>query len=126
MRQGVDRNTGAILVDWAHCQQSIGVICSTSVGSLLMARDFGAKDALVDRPMNSPVILKAVGVFAEALRRDEPGFRLTKLSPTNAAPNGVIAFDIAGDFYPNALDGDFSVVERGVSATILSTGGSAP
>ena len=116
MRSGVDRSTGMILTGWPHCQQSIGVILSTVVGSLLMARDFGCANDLVDRPMTS--LPKLVQACAQALKRDEPGFRLTRMTPSAAGADGVITFDIAGDFYPNALEGDFTTVETGVAATI--------
>src|SRR4051794_1673552 len=118
MRSGVDRHTGQVLTGWPHCRQSIGCVLSTAIGSLLMARDFGCDGDLIDKPMSPPTMARIIVAGAEALRRDEPGFHLTKLRPTKTQADGEIAFDIAGDFYPNALDGDYSIVERDAQAQI--------
>ena len=116
MRSGVDRQTGQVLTGWAHCLQSIGVILTTAIGALIMARDFGMDGQIQDAPMTAfPTYISAA---AAALRLNEPGFKLTRIAPTRAGADGVFAFDVAGDFYPNALDGDFSVVETGKTATI--------
>ena len=120
MRSGIDRVTGEVLTGWAHCAQSIGVIATTRAGSLVMARDLGFDGDLQDAPQNQVVVSRYIAAVAEALRVDEPGFRLTRMRPTRAGADGVIAFDVAGDFYPNALDGDFTAVERGVSARVLT------
>ena len=113
-RVGIDRNTGALLLDWDECAQSIAVIISTAVGTLVLARDFGSSGpALQDAPMNTVVIAAHYMAIAEALRQWEPGFRLVSVSIEQAGANGVIAFLLSGNYYPNALQGDFSVVETG-------------
>ncbi len=123
MRSGVDRNSGQILTGWAHCAQCIGVILTTAIGSLLMARDFGSDVPLLqDRPMSPPSIMMVWMAAAEALRREEPGFRVTRFGLLRAGNDGVVSFEIAGDFYPNALDGDFLTVERGLNALIAIPG----
>ncbi len=113
-RVGIDRNTGVLLLDWAECAQSSGVIISTAVGTLVLARDFGSSGpALQDAPMNTVVMSAHYMAIAEALRQWEPGYRLVNISIVQANANGEIAFLCSGNYYPNALQGDFSVVETG-------------
>ena len=126
MRSGVDRQTGVSLEGWPHCVQSIQVILTTAVGALLMARDFGSDvPLLVDRPMSGPSIMRVWMAAAEALRREEPGFRLRRIGVDRASPDGELALKIAGDFYPNALDGDFTTVENGRNALVAIPGTTA-
>jgi phage baseplate assembly protein W len=118
MRTGVDRKTGMVLTGWAHCEQSIGVIVTTAIGSRVMRRDFGSDGpALQDRPMSAPSIFDHIMAIAEALRKWEPGFRLRKVNVLDARPEGTIVFEQRGDFYPNGHLGDYSLVERDRSAT---------
>lgn len=122
MRTGVDRNTGKILTGWDHCRQSISVVLTTAVGTLLMARDFGSDVPLmIDRPSSEPQIAQITMACATALRREEPGFRLRRVQVTNLGADGIAEFDLAGDFYPNGHLGDFSVIEP-VSGLIAITG----
>lgn len=111
-RIGIDRQTGGVLTGWAHCAQSIAVIWSTMLNTLLFARDFGSNvPGLVDRPMSGRSIADVYVAGVEALRRDEPGFRPTRVSLVRAGADGVATFEIAGDFYPNGHLGDYSVKE---------------
>lgn len=119
MRTGLDRRTGEVLTGWDECAQSIGVVVTTAIGSVTLARDFGSNGPpLLDRPMNRRSIFDHIMAIAEALRREEPGFRLTKVDVTPAGADGQIVFEQRGDFYPNGHLGDFSVVERGRSAVV--------
>jgi len=117
MRTGLDRRTGDVLTGWDECAQSIGVVVTTAIGSVTLARDFGSDGPpLLDRPMNRASIFDHIMAIAEALRREEPGFRLTKVNVLKAGPDGAIMFEQLGDFYPNGHLDDFSFVEKGRSA----------
>lgn len=109
MRVGVDRHTGEVLTGWDHCQQSISLILTTAVGSVSMLREFGSEaPALQDRPMSSLEIARHYMAAAEALRRWEPGYRLTRIATVAANAAGAIAFSLSGVFFPNGHLGDFS------------------
>jgi hypothetical protein len=112
MRCGTNRDTGELLLGWDECVQSIGMIVSTAIGSLALGRDFGSDGpALQDRPMNPPSIMDHFMAIAEALRREEPGFALRKVSVLQADAAGAVRFLARGDFYPNGHLGDYSIVE---------------
>ena len=116
-RVGIDRNTGELLTGWNECRQALGVIVTTAVGTLVLARSFGSQGpALLDSPMTAPTITAYYMAIAEAIRQWEPGYRTRKVGVTQATPQGLIFFVATGDYYPNALQGDFSVVETGMEA----------
>lgn len=119
MRTGVDWRTGKPLTGWAHCRQSVEVILTTALMTLLMARDFGSDvPHLVDKPANERTIAQFTMAVVTALKKDEPGFRLTRFSVTRLGADGVAEFEIAGDFYPLGHRGDFSLIERDVSTSV--------
>jgi phage baseplate assembly protein W len=108
MRVGLDRNTGAVLTGWDECAQSIGCIAETAIGSLVLNRDFASTcRELVDRPGNKQQITAYFTAIARALRKWEPGFRLSKVTLASLVP-GRALFDIAGVFYPSGHLGDYS------------------
>lgn len=121
MRVGIDRNTGAVLTGWDECAQSINCIVETAIGSLVLNRDFGSKcRELVDRPGNRQQITAYFTAISRALRKWEPGFRLTKVALVSLVP-GLALFDIAGVFYPNGHLGDYSNPE-GVAVSVAAAG----
>ncbi|HEY8136264.1 MAG TPA: baseplate assembly protein [Methylocystis sp.] len=121
MRTGIDRNTGELLTGWDECAQSINVIVSTAIGSLVLNRDFGSDvPALQDRPQNRASIFDHFMAIAEGLRKDEPGYRLRKIQVDKAASDGLTSFVLQGDFYPNGHLGDYSVVETGRGLTVMA------
>jgi uncharacterized protein len=121
MRVGLDRNTGEMLTGWDECAQSISVICSTAILSLVLNRPFGSNcPNLVDRPGNKQSIGQYFTAIGRALRKWEPGFRLTKVTLVSLTP-GVAAFDIAGVFYPNGHLGDYSN-PQGVAVSVAPAG----
>jgi phage baseplate assembly protein W len=116
-RVGIDRQTGELLTGWAECQQAIGVILTTAIGALPLARDFGSScPSLQDRPMTGRGVTAYYMAIAEALREWEPCYRVRQVQVTQATPGGVISFVVTGDYYPNGLQNDFSVVETGMEA----------
>jgi phage baseplate assembly protein W len=125
MRTGLDRNTGAVLTGWDECVQSIGVVVTSAIGSLPLARDFGSVGpGLQDAPQADPAIMDHFMAIAEALRLWEPGFKLRKVGVTQLGPDGAAGFEITGDFYPRGHLGDFSQVENG-KRTIVELAGLA-
>ncbi|MBB4199053.1 hypothetical protein GGD83_002864 [Rhodoblastus sphagnicola] len=109
MRVGLDSNTGETLTGWDECAQSLNCIAQTAIGSLVLNRTFGSDiPDLLDRPQNSPTIGRYFTALARAFRAWEPGFRLTKITPTRLGSDGGVGFDIAGVFYPNGHLGDYS------------------
>lgn len=121
MRVGLDRRTGELLTGWDECAQSIGVIVTTAVGSLVLNRAFGSDlPGLVDRPGNEETVAACFMAIAEALRKWEPGFRLSKITLASLSA-GQIAFDIAGVFYPDGHLGDYAN-PQGVATTAAAPG----
>lgn len=119
MRTGVDRVTGAILQGWDECRQSIGVIATTAIGALVLQRDFGSNaPGLQDRPQTPPSIMDHFVAIAEALRKWEPGYRLTSIKVTRLGPDGVAGFALAGTFFPNGHLGDFGTVISGAKVDV--------
>lgn len=109
MRTGIDRETGRLLQGWDHCAQSIAVILTTRVGARVMRRAFGSDvKALQDRNPDSRTMLVVFAAVAAALRRWEPGFRLTRLQPRTVGADGAAVIEIAGTFYPRGHLGDYS------------------
>jgi phage baseplate assembly protein W len=87
MRTGLDRNTGEVLEGWDECAQSIGVIGSTAIRSLVLNRPFGSDcPGLVDKPGNSQSVGRYFTAIGRALRLWEPGFRLDKVQLVALAP----------------------------------------
>ncbi|MBV1702625.1 MAG: GPW/gp25 family protein [Hyphomicrobiales bacterium] len=120
-RIGIHRVTGEVLTGWAHCAQSIGIILTTAIGSLIMARDFGADvPSLIDAPASARVVLALMSATAQALAKDEPGFKLTKVQILSLDGTGLAQFTLAGVFYPNGHLGDYSVSSQ-VSASVPVT-----
>ncbi|RSZ56148.1 phage baseplate protein [Massilia atriviolacea] len=106
---GINANTGKRLGGLAHLRQSIRDILTTPTGTRVMRRDYGSRlPRLVDAPINSDTILEMYAATAEALRINEPRFRLHKALIVNAVP-GRIEIDLTGDYLPEGrlikLDG---------------------
>ncbi len=123
MRTGLDARTGAILQGWDECAQSIGFIARTAIGSLVLGRSFGSKvPALQDAPMNQLAIMAHFMAIAEALRRWEPGYRLTNVKVISLSADGVASFTLTGVYYPNGYLGDYSIALSGYGVTVLTGG----
>lgn len=121
MRVGLDRNTGEVLEDWDECAQSLGIIGSTAIRSLVLNRSFGSDiPNLVDKPGNQQSVAKFFTAIGRAYLQWEPGFRLTKVALVSLVP-GVAQFSISGVFYPNGHLGDYSN-PRGVTAFVDTLG----
>lgn len=109
---GLNAVTGKPLSDWDHTQQSICTILTTPIGARVMRRDFGSDlPDLVDRKMTSANVLAVYAASAVAISRWEPRFRMRFGRVSTAEPNGVLALEIHGLYFPLGHKGDLSVVE---------------
>ncbi|MDM5178517.1 GPW/gp25 family protein [Massilia sp. DJPM01] len=106
---GINALTGKRLGGITHLRQSICDILTTPIGTRVMRRDYGSRlPRLVDAPINSETILDMYAAAAEALRLNEPRFKLHKAVIVNAVP-GHIEIDLIGEYLPEGrvikLDG---------------------
>ncbi|MCW4114741.1 GPW/gp25 family protein [Aurantimonas sp. MSK8Z-1] len=116
---GIDRSTGAVLTDWAHVVQSIGVILTTPIGSRAMRREFGSEiPLLIDRPLEDRVILAVYAAAANALALWEPRFLLTGCQLVQASADGTVGLRVSGSYRPRGHLGDFTVADDAASADI--------
>ncbi|MFT0892954.1 GPW/gp25 family protein [Pseudochelatococcus sp. G4_1912] len=112
---GFDRMTGAVITDWDHVAQSIGVILTTPRFTRVMRRLFGSDlPSLIDAPMNDQNRLRLFRATAEALRPrlvegrqyGEPRFALERVMVSNAQANGRIVIVVSGRYVPRGHVGD--------------------
>lgn len=116
---GLNRETGALLRDFDHVRQSIGVILTTPIGSRVMRREFGSEIFdLIDRPMTARVMLAIYAAAAVAIARWEPRFSVTGLSLLEASADGVMGLEVTGTYYPRGHLGDFSPAAETVSIVL--------
>ena len=106
---GLSHDTGLLLSDWDHVEQSIQVILTTRLGQRVLRRDFGSEvPDLVGKPMTTRVLLAFYVAVAGAIARWEPRFEVTKCEIPAAGADGVIEMQIHGVYYPRGHLGDFS------------------
>jgi phage baseplate assembly protein W len=106
---GFNRETGALLRDFDHVRQSIGVILTTPIGSRVMRREFGSEIFdLIDRPMTARVILAIYAAAAVAIARWEPRYSLTGCKLIAAGADGAISLEFNGTYFPRGHLGDFT------------------
>lgn len=104
---GFNRADGAVLRDFDHVRQSIGVILTTPIGTRVMRREFGSEVFdLIDRPMTSQVILALYAAAATAIARWEPRYALTGCQLVTAEATGAISFEFNGTYFPRGHLGD--------------------
>jgi len=127
MRTGIDDRTGGLLTGWDHCVQSLRLILTTRVGTLIMRRDFGGGLVeLQDRNPSPREMMAAYTRITTAIRLWEPGFRLQKLGIVRAGADGIYRLDMVGVFYPRGHLGDYAASETRSTAIpgyALRTGG---
>jgi len=123
---GIDGDTGAVIGDWHHTQQSIRKILETALESRVMRRDFGSDlPDLIDRKMMQKNILALYSAAATAIARWEPRFRMKAGRVVRAGhvetrdgrrvvagEGGIVSIEIYGTYYPRAHRGDFSQQEE--------------
>jgi len=101
----MDAQTGRRLTGRAHLAQSVGKILSTSVGTRLRRRPFGALAAdLIDAPAHGATVLQLYAAAATALMTWEPRLRVRSLAvEVNAARPGRVLLTVNGEADPAAL-----------------------
>ncbi len=125
-RTGIDGRNGRPLSGWPHCAQSIGIILETQVGECVMALDFGAElvshlgDNLV-----APVVLRIYQDATEAVHREEPEYRISRLQLVKADRQGALHLGLWGDYYPEGRLGNYDLVEPRDGVFVLAAGEAA-
>lgn len=123
---GINGDTGVVLTDWAHTQQSIRKILDTALESRVMRREFGSDlPELIDRKMTSRNVLAIYSAAAAAIARWEPRFRMrtgriaragyvddSGRERTVHGDGGTVSVELFGTYYPRAHRGDFSLQEE--------------
>ena len=78
---GMDMKTGQPLTGIEHLKQSIRDILTTPIGSRVMRRDYGSNlMALLDRPMNSSLVVDVQVAVSMALSLQEPRLQLNRVT----------------------------------------------
>lgn len=112
---GINRQTGKRIDGWPEVEQALNTLVTTVKGSRVMRRWFGGKlPRLIDRGLSQLTLIEYYAALADTFSaKNEPRFRLAqmRLSENSDLPNGKALFIYEGLYYPNALKGDFSVVE---------------
>jgi phage baseplate assembly protein W len=98
---GINRITGAPLGGIDHLRQSIVDILTTRLGTRVMRRTYGSRlFDLIDAPLNRATIVDVYAATADALKRWEPRFKLTKAQIVSSEL-GMITIDLTGDYLPD-------------------------
>jgi len=109
---GISATTGQLLTDWAHVEQCVRRILSTSVGTRVMRRDFGSKlQDLVDAKMTQANVLAVYSAAAVAIEANEPRFRAYRASLSALGGDGGLSMGLFGLYFPRGHLGDYSVAE---------------
>lgn len=92
---GLNRDSGGMVTDEEHIQQSVTDILTTPKGSRLMLRDYGSDiPALIDGPLTGSLRLRVIAATYEALTTWEP--RITLSSVTTHPGTGVMTIIVNG------------------------------
>lgn len=80
----MDKQTGLTIADeQTHIRQSIADILQTPVGSRVMRREYGSQlFELIDRPLNSVLLLQIAAASVMALQRWEPRVEVSRFQPS--------------------------------------------
>ena len=99
--RGVDANSGKLLSDLDHLRQSVRDVLSTPIGSRIMRREYGSQlFRLLDAPLNRSTLMDLYATTAEALKRWEPRFRLTRVQAAMSQPEAV-TLNLTGNYLPD-------------------------
>jgi len=118
---GLSHDTGLLLSDWDHVEQSISVILTTRLGQRVLRRDFGSEvPDLIAKPMTQRVLLAFYVAVAVAIARWEPRFEVTRCVIPTAGADGIIEMQIFGIYYPRGHLGDFSTAANKTTKVLLN------
>ena len=113
---GLNRETGKLLGGWPHVVQSLRVIFTTRIGSLVMCRLFGsAVPGLLGKNLEPSTIARFYAAIIIAVELWEPRFRVRRIiyprdqNSEEKLRQGQFGFKLEGDYRPRALQGDFTV-----------------
>lgn len=103
--QGMHRNTGKLISDKDHLQQSIEMILSTPIGSRVMRPEFGSElPRLVAAPMTPSTDLRIYAATIDALTRWEPRLITENVQISNRSPDGVLELTLRGQYYGEQIE----------------------
>lgn len=102
---GMNKATGTSSTGLAHLRQSVVDILTTPLGSRAWRRDYGSRlPDLIDKPLNSLIMLDIYTASAEALAKWEPRFNLKKVKYGEVSPDfGFASLILYGDIIADAL-----------------------
>lgn len=102
---GMNAHTGQPLSGLDHLRQSIADILSTPLNTRVMGRDYGSRiPELIDRPITSRLAVELYAATAEALRRWEPRFKLTRVRLSDARA-GWVEITLEGEVRLQGFEG---------------------
>ncbi|MGJ4951861.1 GPW/gp25 family protein [Bradyrhizobium sp. HKCCYLS20291] len=125
----INLRTGEKLEGIDDVWQSIATILGTTIGSLVMARDFGSKmPRLVDRAVSQVTVIEFYAAVPEAINRinsealmaEEPRFRIIQMTLSDMTDEGNATFDIEGIYYPRGHIGDYSEARDAQGRVVVS------
>jgi uncharacterized protein len=98
---GTNAADGTALGGIDHLKQSLRDILTTPIGTRVMRRDYGSKlFSLVDAPLNRKTILNLYAATADAVKKWEPRFSLSKVS-ISSADVGSVVIALTGEYLPD-------------------------
>jgi len=109
----IDMRTGEVIDNYRSALQSVEIIFSYRVGSIVMLREFGAGFVeLLGRLMTPTLFLVFRQVIGTAIDLWEPRFRVRRVTVTGTVDGirlGEAKFSIEADWRPRAHQNDFTV-----------------
>lgn len=109
-RTGIDRYTGQILTGWAHVRQSLEVIWTTRIGTLVMLLDFGSDlRSWLSEDIDTTT---ALGIYDELIRSAEayePEYRIKELQLLRITRDGGLGLRHTGLYYPEGRYGNYGL-----------------
>ena len=119
---GINAHTGQTLAGLDHLRQSIADILSTPLNTRVMRRDYGSRiPELIDQPITPRLAVELYAATAEALRRWEPRFKLTRVRLTDARA-GWVEITLEGEVRLQGFEGQ-TVTLSGLSIGSRTRGG---
>jgi phage baseplate assembly protein W len=120
---GIDRATGLPLYDLAHVEQSVGLIFTTRLGSIVMRRHFGSGlPELLGRRVVPQLLAAYRALLALSINTWEPRLRVVRIDGAGNAPGAVrlgeLSFRVLAYYRPRGHLGD-PTIEGGVRAFTL-------
>ena len=118
---GINAHTGQSLSGLDHLRQSIADILSTPLNTRVMRRDYGSRiPELIDQPITPRLAVELYAATAEALRRWEPRFKLTRVRLTDTRA-GWVELTLEGEVRLQGFEGQ-TVTLSGLSIGSRTSG----